>query len=138
MAITSAQGASAGTDASMLGLTKEIAAAPPMAEASELTIVTPICTVAKNRSGSFLRRPIIKAHLTPFSIIVSIRLLRIAIMAISEAAKNPLARIKRKMTAASKKRFSTIINISPPCLQLEDNGKHVRREYHREATFWNG
>jgi hypothetical protein len=55
---------------------------------------------------------------------VSIRLLRIAIMAISEAAKNPLARIKRKMTAASKTRFSTIINISPPCLQLEDNGKH--------------
>jgi hypothetical protein len=50
--------------------------------------------------------------------------LRIAIMAISEAAKNPLARIKRKMTAASKKKFSTIINISSMPLVQRQRKKH--------------
>src|SRR3990172_4015644 len=94
---------------SICGFRKPMAAAPPMAEAKELTRVTPICTVAKKRSGSFFKRTTAAADLTPFSKSASMRLLRVAIMAISDAAKKPFARIKIKIKTASNQIFSEIM-----------------------------
>jgi hypothetical protein len=89
-----------------------MAAAPPMAEASELTTVTPICTVARKRSGSFFKRATAEADLTPFSSRASTRLLRVAIMAISDAAKKPFARIKTTIRTASNHMFSNMSGVS--------------------------
>src|SRR5438445_9276000 len=90
-----------------------MAAAPPIAEAKELMTVTPICTVAKNRSGSFFKRATAEADFTAFSSRASIRLLRVAIIAISDAAKKPFARIKTRIRTASNHIFSRIIVGSP-------------------------
>src|SRR6266481_2005443 len=87
-----------------------MAAAPPMADAKELTTVTPICTVAKNRSGSFFNRAIAAAHFVPFSKRASMRLLRMAIIAISAAAKKPFARIKMNMKTGSSQIVWGIMN----------------------------
>src|SRR5947207_1895003 len=111
----------------MRGFRVAIAAAPPMADASELTIVTPICTVARNLSGSFLRRATAAADFTPFSSIASMRDFRVAIMAISEAAKKPFARIKPNMNAASNQTLSRFIGRLPFLFGFADQRK--RRRY---------
>src|ERR1043166_8602132 len=111
----------------MTGLRVAIAAAPPIADARELTIVTPICTVARNLSGSFLRRATAAADLTPFSNRAWMRDLRVAIMAISDAAKKPFARIKTNMNAASNQTLSRFIGRLPFLFGFADQRK--RRRY---------
>ena len=49
------------------------------------------------------------ADLTPLSRSASMRLLRMAIMAISEAAKKPLAKIKARIKIASNQKLSRVI-----------------------------
>src|SRR5688572_15302193 len=87
-----------------------MAVAPPRADASELTTVTPIWTVARKRSGSFLRLATAAADLTPFSRRASMRLLRVVMIAISDAAKKPLARINIKINNTSNQIFSASID----------------------------
>src|ERR671924_1040265 len=103
-----------------------MAAAPPMAEAKELMMVTPICTVARKRSGPFFRRATAEADLMPFSSRASMRLLRVAIIAISAAAKKPLARIKTKIRTASNHISSRVIVASPSFHRLWNQGKQRR------------
>src|SRR5712692_893478 len=108
------------------GLTNEMAAAPPMADARVPTSVTPIWTVARNRSGSFFNRATAAAERTPFSSKVSIRLLRVAMMAISEAAKKPLAKIRKKTSVPSSQKLSKNIGVSPVLFCLSEFGENGR------------
>src|SRR5213080_4217484 len=92
-----------------------------MAEAKELMTVTPICTVAKNRSGSFFKRATAEADFTAFSSRASIRLLRVAIIAISDAAKKPFATINTRIRTASNHIFSRIIVGVSQCKRFNIN-----------------
>ena len=91
-----------------------MAPAPPMAEARVLTKVIPIWTVARNRSGSSLSRFRAAAERARLPLTRSVRVPRVAITAISAAAKKPLARINKKMTVAPNHMLSSMKTISRP------------------------
>src|SRR5574342_105157 len=98
----SAAARSHGTGSSRIrGEMARTAAAPPTAEANVPTKVTPICTVARKRSGSSWSDATRFARPSPSAASCWIRLRRAEIRAISAPAKKPFSRMKIPMRIAS-------------------------------------
>jgi hypothetical protein len=98
--------------------------------------------IAKNRSVIFSRATA-AADFTPFSSSASMRDLRVAIIAISDAAKKPLAKIKRNMNAASNQtcpRSIECVSYFSAVMGTEENGgdvfSSIKRVSWGTAKFW--
>ena len=89
------------TTGSMMGARRSLSLSPPKAEAVALTMVMPIWTVARNRSGCSWSAMTLDARRFPSSTSWRSRVLRRETIAISEPARRPLARISPRMKMSS-------------------------------------